>query len=87
MDTSKTRDVLLSHLKMSNLNSNLVESPFSVTISIKKSFFMDKFGQPRASRLSSLNFDHMTDELYSLRCENKTLQEALGKVEHAYLEA
>ena len=85
MDASQTCDILLCHLKMSNLNWNLVESPFSVTISVKKSFVKDKFGQPQTSGLSSQNVDQ--EELNQLRRENKSLQEALDRVGQNYLEA
>ena len=44
MDPSVTCDQLLSHVKKSNQNYNLTESPFSVTISIKKSFVKEKSG-------------------------------------------
>ena len=56
-----------------------------MTISVKKSFIKDKSGHPRASRLSSLNVD--PNELNLLRCENKSLKEALEKVEDSYLKA
>ena len=85
MDASQTCDILVNHLKMSNLNWNLVESPFSVTISVKKSFVKDKFGQPQTSGLSSQNVDQ--EELNQLRRENKSLQKALDRVGQNYLEA
>ena len=71
---------------MSSLNWNLVESPFSVTISIKKSFIKDRFGRPQTSRLSPQHADHKTDELNLLNCQNKSLQEALDKVRQNYHE-
>ena len=87
MDASQTCDILLSHLKMSNLNWNLVESPFSVTISVKKSFDKDRFGHPQSSGLSSQNVEQMTEELRQLRHETKALQEDLDRVGQNYLEA
>ena len=87
MDASQTCDVLLTHLKMSNLNWNLVESPFSVTISVKKSFFKDKSGHPQSSGLSYQNVDQMARELNMLRRENNSLQEALNKVGIEHFEA
>ena len=87
MDASQTCDILLSHLKMSLLNWNLVESPFSVTISVKKTFVKDKFGHPQTSGLYSQNGDQLTGELNQLPRENKSLQEALDRVGQNYLEA
>ena len=71
---------------MTNLNCNLVELPFSVTISFKKSFVKDKFGHPLTSGLQSQNVDRMTIELNFLCGENKALQEGLEKVNQEYLE-
>ena len=57
-----------------------------MTISVKKSFVKDKFGHPLTSGLQSQNVDRMTNELNFLRGENKSLQEALEKVNQEYLE-
>ena len=44
MDPNQTCAMLLSYLKISNLNFSLSESPFAVTINVKKSFIIDKHG-------------------------------------------
>ena len=52
MDASKTSDLLITYVKKSNLNFSLNESPFAISISIKKTFVKDKNGMPRHSQLS-----------------------------------
>ena len=44
MDPVQTSDLLLTFIKSSNLNYNLTESPFSVSINIRKTFIRDKDG-------------------------------------------
>ena len=51
MDASETSDWILSLIKKSNLNFSLSESPFSVSINIKKTFIKDKNGNPRPSNI------------------------------------
>ena len=52
MDASQTSDLILSIIKKSNLNFSLSESPFSVSIQIKKTFIKDKDGSTRSSSLN-----------------------------------
>ena len=47
IDLSQTCDLLLSYVKKSNLNFSLNESPFAVSISIKKTYVKDKNGTLR----------------------------------------
>ena len=49
MDANQTSELILSNIKMSNLNFNIMESPFSLTITIKKSFIKNKDGTLRKS--------------------------------------
>ena len=44
MAASKTLETVLNHVKSSNLNFHLQQSPFSATISIKASFVKNKAG-------------------------------------------
>ena len=46
MDPAQISDILLTKIKKSNLNFNLSETPFAVSINIKKSFIRDKNGAP-----------------------------------------
>ena len=53
MDANQTSELLLSYIRKSNLNFNIVESPFSLTVTIKKSFIKNKNGSLRHSGLDS----------------------------------
>ena len=44
MDAKDTCESVLTYNKKSNLNWNIVESPFSVTITLRKSFIKNKDG-------------------------------------------
>ena len=54
MDAKETCESLLSYIKKSNLNWNIVESPFSVTITLRKSFIKNKDGSSLKSGLDPL---------------------------------
>lgn len=49
MDANQTSEVILNLVRKSNLNFNIIESPFSVTITLKKSFIKNKNGTFRKS--------------------------------------
>ena len=49
MDANETSVTLLNIIRKSNLNFSIVESPFSLSITIKKSFIKNKNGSPRSS--------------------------------------
>ena len=66
MDPNQTCEVILTHLKKSNLNFSLVESPFGVKIYIKKTFIRDQNGVPRTSGISDRNV-HLLEENQTLR--------------------
>ena len=51
MDANQTCDTILKYIKDSNLNFSIVESPFSATITIKKTFIKNKDGTSRLSGL------------------------------------
>ena len=53
MDANQTSDYLLSLVKISNLNFNLSESPFSLTLNIKKSFIKNQDGSLRSSKIET----------------------------------
>ena len=61
MDPKQSCDILLSYLKKSNLNFSLAESPFTVTIDIKKTFIKDHHGVSRTSGFSDHNFQTVTE--------------------------
>ena len=78
MDPNQTCEILLSNLKQSNLNFSLYESPFTMTINIKKSFIKDHYGVSRTSGFSDKNFEttevnntlkniisHQTNEIFN----------------------
>lgn len=44
MDANQTCDLILIYIKKSNLNWNITESPFFVSITLKKSFIKNKDG-------------------------------------------
>ena len=52
MDAFETCDLLINCLKKSNLNYLLNESPFGVTINIKKKFIKNTDGTIRSPSLS-----------------------------------
>ena len=70
MDPSQTCELLLSSLKQSNLNFQLVESPFSVSIQIRKTFIRDQSGAARSSGIAS-NLNIAIVEIKSLKDEKK----------------
>lgn len=83
MDPSQTCDLLLSHVKTSNLNFSLIESPFSVNISIKKTFIKNKKGECLPAGLIPSNIIEMSflDSNRNLVKENETLKGRINKIE------
>ena len=86
MDPIQTCNLLLSYVKNSNLNFSLNESPFSVSISLKKSFIKDKNGTLRVSKIGGIpgisGYDSQSiEEKQILQDENKTLKAALAQHE------
>ena len=59
MDPNQTCEFILNQIKTSNLNYTLTETPFAVTLNIKKSFIKEKSGSVRSSGVSSTNFEQM----------------------------
>ena len=51
MDANLTCEQILRYIKLSNLNFNIVETPFSATITLKKTFIKNKDGTSRKSGL------------------------------------
>ena len=66
MDPNQTCEILLSNLKQSNLNFSIAESPFAVTINLKKTFIKDQNGVSQSSGLSDQN-PQLIGENFSLR--------------------
>ena len=56
MDANQTCDLLLSYIKKSNLNWSITESPFSVSVTLKKTFIKNKDGSLCESGLEPTTF-------------------------------
>ena len=54
MDANQTSELLLNIIRKSNLNFNIQESPFSITVTLRKSFIKEKNGSFRCSGLETL---------------------------------
>ena len=69
MDPNKICDVLLTYIKNSKLNFNLSETPFAVSINLKKSFIRDRNGAPKypTSVFSDTSIQNVLDENKSLK--------------------
>ena len=82
MDASQTCEFLLSSLKKSNLNFQLSESPFSVSIQLKKPSSEIKFGTVRSSGLASnLSSSRVIEEIEALNDEKRELEETISDYE------
>ena len=81
MDAFQTCEILMNHVKRSNLNFSLNESPFSVSLSIRKTFVKDRNGVERNSGVS-LQDNYIVDEKQTLENENKSLKLLLIQHEH-----
>ena len=76
MEASKTCDLLITYVKKSNLNFCLNESPFAISISIKKTFVKDKNGISRNSKLSQFE-----QQDFSFQDQNVPLQTTVANLE------
>ena len=90
IDASKTCDVILSHIKSSNLNFSLTESPFSVHISIRKTFITDKNGNritgifQYSSEPISNDYDRkLVIENQNLKADIKYIEQEKSELEEA----
>ena len=81
MDAFQTCEILMNHVKRSNLNFSLNESPFSVSLSIRKTFVKDRNGVERNSGVS-LQDNYIVDEKQTLENEKKSLKLLLIQHEH-----
>ena len=75
MDANQTCDILINLVKKSNLNFSLSESPFSVSVTIKKTFIKDKNGVSRVSNIGAQGCACQSDELFG---KLKLLQDEIG---------
>ena len=75
MDAFQSCELLLKYVKNSNLNFSLNESPFSVSLSIRKSFVKDKFGAERSSAFTGISHQdgRLVNENQNLQNEKKSL--------------
>ena len=82
MNPYQTCEVLLSQIKNSNINFSLIETPFSASLCIKKSFIKDLNGLVRTSNIvSSLPDSRLLDENRRLDDENRSLKDVLANKE------
>ena len=81
MNANQTCDHVLNFVKNSNLNYSINESPFSVTISIKKTFIKDKSGCVRGPKIDEFPRYNcqLLDENKTLTDENQFLQADIGQ--------
>ena len=85
MDPFQTCELLLTHVRSSNLNYSLNESPFSVSLSIRKSFIKDKNGVEQVpSGFFLQNGRHIVDEKETLGLvhDEKTFKYLVSQHEH-----
>ena len=75
VDASKTCDVILSHIKPSNLNFSLTESPFSVQIRIRKTFITYKNGYKIPGIFEKKSLEPNDNLNLKLLIENENLKE------------
>jgi hypothetical protein len=62
MDALQTSDFILNVIRKSNLNFSISESPFSVSITMKKTFIKEKNGTPRTPNFDQLSSSHQISE-------------------------
>ena len=74
MDANKTCKIVLKYVKKSNLNWSLTESPFSVTINVKKSFIKDQHGVFRTSEIVN-HEEHVKFLDSTIREQKQTIEE------------
>ena len=65
MDAQETCESVLKYIKKTNLNWNIVESPFSVTITLRKTFIKKKDGSFLKSGLTSFTQESSSAPPYS----------------------
>ena len=80
-DPSEVCDLVLGYLKKSNLNFSLMESPFSVSITIKKSFIKNKNGTVRAPVFPPPTIFVGGSDVVNLLDENKILRQTIDDLE------
>ena len=80
MDAYQTCDSILKVIKNSNLNFCLTESPFSVTITLKKSFIKNHDGTMRSSGISRDSCQHVK-QTEVLQVQNKKFKTEINKHE------
>jgi hypothetical protein len=81
MDAAEVYEYLVSCVKNSNLNFTLFESPFSVSIQIRKTFIKDKDGTPRTSKKVRNFAEESNDDRKQLEDEIKSPRNAAAEQE------
>ena len=78
MDAFQISDLLVSHVKSSNLNYSLQESPFSIHLSIRKSFIKNQNGDYIPGFINNNRFeDSLVYSDTNLVGKNEALKEHL----------
>ena len=77
MDAKQTSETILSYIKKSNLNYFAQESPFSVTINIRKTFIKDQDGILLSPEEDFTDIKYLNAENEFLKNDNYTLKSTL----------
>ena len=77
MDAKKASEMILSCIKNSNLNYFAQESPFSITINIRKTFVKDLNGTLLSPNQDFSDIENLRSENEFLKNDNFTLKSAL----------
>ena len=77
MDAKKSSEMILSCIKNSNLNYFAQESPFSITINIRKTFVKDLNGTLLSPNQDFSDIEYLRSENEFLKNDNFTLKSAL----------
>ena len=81
MDANQACECILGFVKNSNLNYNLNESPFSVNISIRKSFIKDKDGAVRVPNLGGFHSTEPKASEFKIEDKVESLQATIAQHE------
>ena len=95
MDANNVADMIVASVKKSNLNFIIQESPFSLSINLRKSFVKNKNGNIISPPVSSMQNDTEVKEaseilklkVNKLELENSSLCESLGQLQVELQEA
>ena len=84
MIAANTFNSIVQQIQASNLNFQIMLSPFTVNISVKKTPTIDKSGIPLLVRTSIRPKDDSVDEMAALKEKNLKLENELVQIKHEY---